>query len=75
LCGVGAHHQTSQNHVDGGGEKDGSDQDKDRLDDIWSLVLRIIMGCCSCGIPDRLELRTASVKVSRVEYCDVPKHR
>lgn len=60
-CRVGAHDQTSKNHIDGGREEDGRDQNQNRLYDIRNLRDSVVMRCCACSISDGLELGRESV--------------
>lgn len=61
--GVGTHDQTSEDHVDRGGEQDGSNENEDRLDDVRRLGNGVIMCCSSRTVTDSLELGKASVEI------------
>ena len=60
-CRVGALDQTTKNHIDGGREEDGRDQDENRLYNIWNLRDSVVMCGCACSIADGLELGRESV--------------
>jgi hypothetical protein len=60
-CRVGAHDQTSKDHIDGGREEVGRDQDENRLYNIWNFRDSVVMCCCACSIADGLELGRESV--------------
>ena len=59
-CGICAEDQASQNHVDGSGEEDRSDEDQDGLSNVRGLVGEIGVGSSTGAVPDGFKLRIQS---------------
>lgn len=59
--GVGALDEAAEDHVDGGGEEDGGDEDEDGLYYVGHLSFEVLVGGGAGGITDGFELEEVSV--------------
>lgn len=48
--GVCTANETTENHVDGGCEENGCEEDERGLDDVGGFVLGVVVGCGSSGV-------------------------
>ena len=67
LSRVCAADETTEDHVDGGCEEDGCEEDERGLDDVGGYVLGVVVGCGSGGVAYGFALEWVSVCVSWVE--------